>query len=265
MSFIPQSCSSTDTLAQYDLDVSTYSPDGRIFQIEYANKAVESAGVTIGLKCADGIVLGVEKLFKSKLLVEGTNRKIFTVDTHSGVACVGWDADGRPLAEVAKTECTEYKGQFGVDIPPHVLADRMGMYMHAYTCYGSHRPWGVALLVAGYDEHAKQPFLHMVEPGGTSFRYRGCSAGKSRPAVKTEIEKLDLENITVRQALKEIAKIIRVVHEDEKEFELEASWICAESNWKHVPVPKALCDEAEAWAKQQIQEQEMGTDAQMAE
>jgi len=226
---------------------------------------VETAGVSIGLKCKDGIVIGVEKLYRSKLLVEGTNRRIFTVDNNAGLAYVGWDADGRPLAEVAQNECQGYRSQFGVDIPPHILADRLGQYMHAYTCYGSHRPWGVTLLVAGFDEHEKQPFLHMVEPSGYSFRCRAGSAGKSRPAVKTEIEKLDLENMTVRQGLREIARIIRVVHEDEKDFELESSWICAESGWKHAHVPKDLRDEATAWAKQKIEEQEMGGDQAMQE
>jgi len=248
----------SSTGSGYDLDVSTYSPDGRIFQVEYANKAVESAGVAIGLKCSDGIVLGVEKLFRSKLTVEGTNRRIFTVENQTGVAYVGWDADGRPLAEVAQGECTEYRTTYGVDIPPHILSDRLGHYMHAYTCYGSHRPWGVTLLVAGYDEHDKQPFLHMVEPSGYSYRCKAGSAGKSRPAVKTEIEKLDLEKMTVKEGLREIARIIRVVHEDEKGFELECSWICAESQGKHVHVPKQVREEAEAWAKQRIEEQEMG-------
>lgn len=238
--------------------MSTYSPDGRIFQIEYASKAVESAGVAIGLKCSDGVVLGVEKLFRSKLIVEGTNRRIFTADASTGIAYVGWEADGRPLAATAQQECQEYRSRYGIDIPPNVLADRLGLYVHAYTCYGSHRPWGVTLLITGYDEHDRQPYLHMVEPSGMSLRCRAASSGKSRPAVKTEIEKLDLEKMTVREGLREIARIIRVVHEDEKEFELECSWICKESGWKHVHVPKEVRLEAEAWAKQKVEEAEMG-------
>jgi 20S proteasome subunit alpha 7 len=69
----------------YDLSASTYSPDGRIFQVEYANKAVENAGTAIGLKCKDGVVLAVEKLVTSKLLVPGSNRRIFNVDLHAGL------------------------------------------------------------------------------------------------------------------------------------------------------------------------------------
>lgn len=236
--------------------MSTYSPDGRIFQVEYAAKAVESAGVAIGLKCKDGVVIGVEKVVRSKLLVAGTNRRVFNVDKQCGVSFVGWEADGRPLAEVAQQECSEYRAVYGVDISPQVLAERLGQYMHTYTCYGSHRPWGVTLLITAYDEHDKQPYLHMVEPSGYSFRCKAGSAGKSRPAVKTEIEKLDLDKMTVREGLREIARIVRVVHEDEKEFELECSWICEESGFNHVQVPKQVRDEADAWAKQRIEEME---------
>ena len=69
----------------YDLSASTYSPDGRIFQVEYANKAVENAGTAICIKCVYGVVLAVEKLVTSKLLVPGANRRIFNVDIHAGL------------------------------------------------------------------------------------------------------------------------------------------------------------------------------------
>ena len=182
------------------------------------------------------------------------------MDTHAGVAVAGWDADGRPLAETARDECWNYRSTFGANIPPHELADRLGHYLHAYTTYGANRPYGVSVLVAGYDERDKQAYLHMVEPSGSNFRYRGCSAGKGRQSIKTEIEKLDLENMDCRQGLKEIARIVRIVHDEDKDkaFEFEASWVCAESGWKHVNVPKPLRDEADAWAKQRLEAEDQG-------
>lgn len=73
---------------QYDQSVSTFSPDGKIFQVEYAQKAVETAGTSIGVRCSDGIIIGVEKLVTSKLLVEGSGNRIKAVDDHIGVVCV---------------------------------------------------------------------------------------------------------------------------------------------------------------------------------
>ena len=241
------------------MSCNTYSPDGRVYQVEYAGKAVEASGCAVGIKCVDGVVMGVEKMVRSNLLVSGSNRRIFTVDRHAGVAFAGWDADGRPLADVALQESVSYKYMFGVAIPPHELAERLARYMHWYTCEGYVRPYGASLLVAAYDEHEKQAFLHLVEPSGVQYRYRGCSAGKARPTIKTEIEKLNLETLTCREALKQVARIVRLVHEEDKDkaFELEASWVCAESGWKHAVVPADLRKEADDWAKRKLDE-EMG-------
>merc|ERR1711939_517536 len=83
----------------YDLASSTYSPDGRIFQVEYANKAVENAGTVIALRCKDGVIIAVEKLVSSKLLAPGANKRIASVDHHAGVASAGLLADGRHIAK----------------------------------------------------------------------------------------------------------------------------------------------------------------------
>jgi hypothetical protein len=69
----------------YDLSVTTFSPDGRVFQIEYATKAVDNSGTVVGIKCKDGVVLGVEKLIPSKMLLEGSNRRIHAVHKHAGM------------------------------------------------------------------------------------------------------------------------------------------------------------------------------------
>uniref|UniRef100_M1AAS8 Proteasome subunit alpha type n=1 Tax=Solanum tuberosum TaxID=4113 RepID=M1AAS8_SOLTU len=71
----------------YDLSVTTFSPDGRVFQIEYAGKAVDNSGTVVGIKCKDGIVLGVEKLIASKMMLPGSNRRIHSVHRHSGMVC----------------------------------------------------------------------------------------------------------------------------------------------------------------------------------
>ena len=94
----------------YDLSSSTFSPDGRIFQIEYAAKAVENAGTALGLRCADGIVLCVEKPLVNRMLVaKTTGRRIHTVDTYAGVAITGFVSDGRQIANRAREEAASYE------------------------------------------------------------------------------------------------------------------------------------------------------------
>ncbi|KAK4055911.1 putative proteasome subunit alpha type-7 [Microbotryomycetes sp. JL221] len=250
----------------YDLSASTYSPDGRIFQVEYAQKAVDNAGTVIGLRVKDGVVLAVEKLTMSKLLVPGANKRIASVDQHAGVATAGLLADGRHLANRARDECDNYKETYDTPIPTKMLAERLSLYCQAYTLYSSVRPFGLSALVAGWDAPASakgdkrgelgQPKLYCIEPSGVYWGYRGCAIGKGRQVARTEIEKLKLEDMTAQEVLVDAARIIHQAHDEakDKDFELELSWISAQSGWKHMPVPKELADEAEAKAKAIIDE-----------
>jgi len=238
----------------YDLYTTSYSPDGRVFQVEYAAKAVESSGTAVGVRCKDGVVLGFEKLVISKMLVEGSSRRIFTIDEHVGVAVCGLLADGRQLVNRARDEAASYKEFYGCPIPGKVMAERLAGFVHAYTMYWSVRPFGAAVLIAGKD--ADGPFMWMVEPSGLTYNYFGCAIGKGKQAAKVEIEKLKLGEMTCKDVLKEVARIIYSVHDDvkDKDFELELSWVCEESGWVHKMVPKDLLKAAEASAKAALEE-----------
>lgn len=233
----------------YDLSASTYSPDGRIFQVEYASKAVENSGTAIGLKVKDGVVLAVEKLIHSKLLVPDANRRIQTIDRHIGLATAGLLADGRHIANRARDEAVNHRDAYGSPTPLKILADRLGLYVQAYTLYSSVRPFGISTILGAVDKDG--PSLYVVEPSGIFFGYNGAAVGKGRQLAKTELEKLNLGELTTREAVYEATRIIYLVHDDakEKEFELELSWIGQETNGVHLPVPADLQRDAEAKAK----------------
>ncbi|KAI5443541.1 Phosphoprotein associated with glycosphingolipid-enriched microdomains 1, partial [Lathyrus oleraceus] len=238
----------------YDLSVTTFSPDGRVFQIEYAAKAVDNSGTVIGIKCKDGIVLGVEKLIPSKMMLPGSNRRIHAVHRHSGMAVAGLAADGRQIVARAKSEANNYDSVYGDPIPVKELADRVASYVHLCTLYWWLRPFGCGVILGGYDRDGPQ--LYMVEPSGVSYRYFGAAIGKGRQAAKTEIEKLKLADLTCRQGVIEVAKIIYGVHDEakDKDFELEMSWVCEESNRQHEKVPEELLEEAKTAAKAALEE-----------
>lgn len=241
----------------YDLSCTTFSPDGRVFQVEYALKAADNSGTSVGIRCKDGVVLGVEKLVHSKLLVKGSNRRIGTVDQHVGVATAGLLADGKALLNHARYEAKNYRDFYKTPIPTKILASRVALYVQAYTRYSSVRPFGVSTLLAGCDRNGPQ--LFMIEPSGVSYGYFGCAVGKGKLAAKTEIEKLKLSELTAREAAKEIARIIYKVHDDakDKEFELELSWVCEESKFLHQMVPAEVYDEAVKAAKEALDADEM--------
>ncbi|KXS17109.1 N-terminal nucleophile aminohydrolase, partial [Gonapodya prolifera JEL478] len=233
----------------YDLSASTYSPDGRIFQIEYALKAVENSGTALAIRAKDGVVLAVEKLVASKLLVQGSNKRIQTVDTHIGVGTAGLLADSRHLVNRAREDAQSYRELYLTPIPGRVSADRLSQYVQAYTLYASVRPFGISAILGAWDKTG--PGVWMVEPSGVSYGYSAIAIGKGRQVAKTELEKLKTEEMTAREAVKEAARIIYLVHDDakDKDFELELSWVGVESGGKHALVPKDLHEEAEGAAK----------------
>ncbi|KAF8450378.1 20S proteasome subunit [Boletus edulis BED1] len=237
----------------YDLSASTYSPDGRIFQVEYANKAVENSGTAIGLRVKDGVVLAVEKFVHSKLLVPGANRRVQTVDRHIGMATAGLLADGRSVSNRARDECANIRNSFREQPTVKYISDRLALYAQMYTLYSSVRPFGISTILAGVDKTG--PSLYVVEPSGVCLGYHGAAIGKGRQLAKTELEKLKLSELTTREAAMEAARIIYLVHDDnkEKEFELEMSWVCSETNGLHVPVPADLLAEAERKAKEALE------------
>ncbi|KAJ1651768.1 putative proteasome subunit alpha type-7 [Dispira simplex] len=232
----------------YDLSVSTYSPDGRLFQVEYAGKAVDNSGTAIGLRVKDGVVLAVEKLVQSKLLVPGSNLRIQGADRHVGIATSGLLADAKHIVKRARDEAQSYRDGYRMPIPAKVMAERMGLYVQAYTSYSSVRPFGCATIIGLMDEDGPQ--LYMVEPSGTYWGYQACAAGKGKQLARTELEKLNLSDMTARQAVKEATRIIHTVHDEakDKEFELELTWICEETKGRFERVPQSLVQEAEEFA-----------------
>ncbi|ORY22125.1 proteasome subunit alpha type 3 [Naematelia encephala] len=245
----------------YDLSVSTYSPDGRLFQVEYASKAVEAAGVAVGLRCSDGVVLGVERLLHSKLLVKGSNRRIQSVDDHIGMATAGLLADGKHLAERGRDEASNFRDTYAQPVTVQILSDRLSAYVQAYTCYGSVRPFGISTLVGGVDKTGSRLFC--IEPSGVFYGYRATAVGKGRALARTELEKVlgkvdeaGEGSLTVRQGVLELARIIHLVHDDnkDKEFELELTWVCEESGNKHALVPADLLAEADAKGRAALEE-----------
>lgn len=214
----------------------------------------------VGICCKDGVVLGVQKEILSKMLVPGSGRRIATVDRHAGLALTGLPPDGRQIAARAKAEASNYKSFYGETIPANTLADRVASYVHLFTLYWSVRIFGTGALLACYDRDG--PALFNVEPSGQCFKYSGSAIGKGRQYAKTELEKLKLGELTCREAVVEVAKIIYGSHDESKDkaFELELSWVCEESGKEHVRVPKDLAEAAEAAAKAAAEDSDSDSD-----
>lgn len=236
----------------YDLSNSVFSPDGRVFQVEYASKAVENGSTSIGIRCKDGVVFAVEKITTSKLLKAGANRRVQSVDTHVGVIYSGMTPDGRHIVSRARDEARQWRDTFREQMPIPTLAANIASYVQLYTVYNSVRPFGVTTIVGGVDDEGSH--LFMIDPSGQSWGYRGAAAGRGRQAVNSELEKLDFETLSVKDAVKEAARILYVAHEDnkDKDFELEISWVTKETGGRHELIPADLLTEVKEYAEEQL-------------
>ncbi|KAF7245653.1 hypothetical protein EG68_10243 [Paragonimus skrjabini miyazakii] len=238
----------------YDLSASQFSRGGKVFQIEYACKAVENSGTAIAIRGKDCVVFGVENIVTSKLYESGCVKRVYNIDKHIGMVVVGFQVDAKALVSAARDECASFKEYYGRPIPLSALVERIGMYMHAHTLYSAIRPFGVSLLLGSYEKDG--PHLYVVEPSGLSFAYYGCAIGKAKQNATTEIEKLKASELSPQELVKEAAKIIYTVHDEikDKNFELDLSWVGECSGGVHEMVPKTLFQEAETYAKQALED-----------
>lgn len=244
----------------YDLSAAQFSPDGRVFQIEYAMKAVENSSTAIAIRGKDGVVFGVEKLITSKLHEPTSNKRIFTIDKHIGVAVAGLIADARQVIRVARIEASNYRFTYSQPIPLKTLVNRVSGFLHQYTVYGGLRPFGASIMFSSFGPDGSE--LFMADPSGAFWGYYGCAIGKAKQAAKTEIEKLKMKEMTCREIVKEVARIIHVVHDEvkDKNFELELSWVGEVSGGLHQMVPADIRAEAEQFAKDALKESDSEED-----
>eukprot|EP00041_Stephanoeca_diplocostata_P005787 m.68555 g.68555 ORF g.68555 m.68555 type:complete len:258 (-) comp15998_c0_seq1:149-922(-) len=239
----------------YDLDSTTWSPQGRVFQVEYAGKAVDNSGTAIALRGKDGVVFAIEYAVTSKLYEKEPHHRIFNIGQHIGMVSAGLIADGRMVANEGRKEAHSYKSLYGDVIPVKVLNEKVSSFFHRYCVSYMGRPIGASVLLGSWDEQSG-PGLYMIDPSGSSWGYYGCAIGKGRQNARSEIEKLKMADMTCKELLKEAAKIIYSVHDDvkDKEFNLFMSWVGADTGGKHELVPEDLLMEAEAYAKAALED-----------
>ncbi|MBN2478093.1 archaeal proteasome endopeptidase complex subunit alpha [Candidatus Micrarchaeota archaeon] len=170
----------------YDRAITVFSPDGRLFQVEYAKEAVKRGATAVGVTGSDSIVLAAYKSATSNLIVSESLRKIFMIDDHIAVTASGLIADARRLVDVARMEAQKHKLTYNESISVETLTRSICDLMQIYTQYGGIRPFGVSLLIAGIDE---TPKLFEAEPSGAMTGFKADSIGNGKKAVDEYFEK----------------------------------------------------------------------------
>lgn len=175
-------------MSGYDTAITTFSPNGHLFQVEYAMEAVKRGLCCVAIKANDCIVFGVEKKTLSKLQEDRTLRKILQLDNHITIAFTGLNADARILANQARLECQSYKLNYS-DIPPiEYIAKYIANLKQKFTQKGGVRPYGLSLMIAGFDSNG-QPRLFQTDPSGALSEWKANCLGRNTKQVKEYLEK----------------------------------------------------------------------------
>ena len=194
------------TRSEYDRGVNTFSPEGRLFQVEYAIEAIKLGSTAVAVRTDAGVVLAVEKRVTSPLLEPSSIEKVAEVDIHVGVAMSGLTADARTLIDHARVESQQHRFTYNEAMPVESitqslcdLALRFGEDDDEGGGGGMSRPFGVALLVAGCDEEHGAVLFH-TDPSGTFVEYKAKAIGSGSEGAQTALVEGWREGMTMEEA-----------------------------------------------------------------
>ncbi|WP_256686951.1 archaeal proteasome endopeptidase complex subunit alpha [Halococcus qingdaonensis] len=162
----------------YDRGITIFSPDGRLYQVEYAREAVKRGTASIGVKTDDGVVFAVDKRFRSPLMERESVEKMHKADDHIGIASAGHVADARQLIDFARRQAQVEQLRYGEPIGVETITKEVTDHIQQYTQVGGARPFGVALIIGGIEDG--EPRLFETDPSGTSSEWQALAIGSGR-------------------------------------------------------------------------------------
>ncbi len=189
----------------YDIALTTFSPDGRLFQVEYAYEAVRKGSPIIGIRAQDGVVLAAA-LRRQQLQEPSHVDKIFEVDDAIGVAIAGLSADARTLVRFAREQAQIHQLTFGESIPLRSLAKKISDHVQTYTQYGGVRPFGVSLLLMGVDT---DPQLYLTTPIGAFWSYKAHAVGMDAEQMNELLEQQYSPQISIEESLDLLVNLLK--------------------------------------------------------
>ncbi|MBN2067717.1 MAG: archaeal proteasome endopeptidase complex subunit alpha [Candidatus Diapherotrites archaeon] len=183
----------------YDRVATMFSPDGRLYQVEYASKIVEQGTTGVAMVYDKGILFGADKKVSSRLILPESIEKLFKVDDHIGAISSGLVGDARRLVQIARKECQENRMYYEESIEVETLVKRLSAVKQLFTQYAGMRPFGVSFIIGGVDESGKR--LFETEPSGALAEYNAIAIGRGKKEAMKFFEKEYKDNLPLEEGI----------------------------------------------------------------
>jgi len=184
----------------YDRAITVFSPDGRLFQVEYALETVNRGYTILGLTCSEGVILGAEEKMETKLQDPDFTLKLYEIDDHLGAAIVGLSSDARILIDQARIYAQSNRLMYDEPIDVEIVTKRIGDVKQLYTQHAGVRPFGVSIIFGGVDQKGNK--LYVTHPSGSYGSYKAVAVGIGRETVENVLKKDYREDMTLKDAVK---------------------------------------------------------------
>lgn len=201
----------------YDRTATMFSPDGRLLQVEYAEKTIRLGSASLGISCKDGVVIIADRRTKDKLIVEESANKVYEIDEHIMASAAGILSDARVLIEKAQVVAQQNRVTYDSGIDVESVTKEISSMKQMSTQYGGLRPFGVAVMVAGVDDSIQK--LYVSDVTGNYYEYKATAIGENDEKIKKELREKYKESLTVKEGVKVGLDIFKKIAG--KSFDLE--------------------------------------------
>ncbi|EMA67003.1 proteasome subunit alpha [Halorubrum aidingense JCM 13560] len=218
----------------YDRGTSLFSPDGRIYQVEYAREAVSRGAPSVGVRTTEGVVFVAMSRASSTLMEAESIEKLHKLDDHVGTASAGHVADARQLIDLARRQSQGNRLRYGEPVGVETLTKFVTDHIQENTQRGGTRPYGAALLIGGIDEG--RPRLFAADPSGTPNEWKATVIGGGRKDIQGHLEEAWTDDLSLSEGI-ELALAALAAHDDEFEpADVAVATITEADGYRTVPV-----------------------------